>query len=158
MRCRSSFRRGDDSSRRISLHRSALRIQLRKDTLRRGVVLAIGGKGPNDIGARSFQGGADGTDRKKGERDLVPKICEEIFQELVFIDTNRIFDEALSIALETGSRAADSFYIASVKVEGAILISNDKFQIESAKRSGIEAYSLLQDKEIIEKRLGDIES
>jgi hypothetical protein len=30
-------------------------------------------------------------------------------------DTNRIFDEALSIALETGSRAADSFYKSSSK-------------------------------------------
>jgi uncharacterized protein len=71
--------------------------------------------------------------------------------------TSGIFDEALSIALETGSRAADSFYIAAAKVEKAILISNDRFRIESAKKTGIEVYNLLQDKELIKKRLLEIE-
>lgn len=69
-----------------------------------------------------------------------------------------IFDEALFVALETGSRAADSFYIAAAKIEDAILISNDGFQIESAKKSGIEAYNLLLDKGLIKKRLTKIES
>jgi len=95
---------------------------------------------------------------RRVKRDLAPKISEEIFRELVFIRTSGIFDEALSIALETGSRAADSFYIAAARVERAILISNDRFQVESAKESGIEVYNLLQDKELIEKRLLEIES
>jgi predicted nucleic acid-binding protein len=87
------------------------------------------------------------------KRDLAPKICEEIFQELDFIGTSAIFEEALSIALETGSRAADSFYIAAAVAKEAILISNDRFQIESAKKVGIEVYSLLQDQELLKKRL-----
>ncbi|MCX6669570.1 MAG: type II toxin-antitoxin system VapC family toxin [Methanothrix sp.] len=95
---------------------------------------------------------------RRVKRDLAPKISEEIFRELVFIRTSWIFDEALSIALETGSRAADSFYLAAARVERAILISNDRFQVESGKESGIEAYNLLQDKELIEKRLHEIES
>ena len=69
-----------------------------------------------------------------------------------------IFNEALSIALETGSRAADSSYKAAAKVEEAILIFNDRFQIENAKKSGIEVYYLLQDEEPIKKRLFEIES
>jgi uncharacterized protein len=69
--------------------------------------------------------------------------------------TSRIFEEALSIAQETGSRAADSFYIACAEAEKAILVSNDKHQIESAKKSGIEVYYLLQDKELVKKRLLD---
>jgi predicted nucleic acid-binding protein len=68
------------------------------------------------------------------KKDLAPKICEEIFRELVFINPPHDFNEALSIARETGSRAAESFYIAAAKVEEAILISNDKFQIENAKK------------------------
>ncbi len=95
---------------------------------------------------------------RRVKKELAPKICEEIFQELVFINTNRIFDEALFVALETGSRAADSFYIATAKVEKAILVSNDKFQMDGAKKSGIEVYYLLQDEALIKKRLLETES
>jgi predicted nucleic acid-binding protein len=94
---------------------------------------------------------------RRVKKDLAPKICEEIFQELVFLKTSTIFDDALSISLETGSRAADSFYIAAARLEDSILISNDKFQIESAKRSGIEVYNLLQDKESLKKYLIEID-
>lgn len=62
--------------------------------------------------------------RTSKERAL--KICEEIFSGLVFIETSKIHDEAFSIALETGSRASDAFYIASAIQGRAILISNDK--------------------------------
>lgn len=63
-------------------------------------------------------------------RDCAVYMSENVMIQVVYEggvfkplqDTNRIFDEALSIALETGSRAADSFYIAAVKVEVAILI------------------------------------
>jgi predicted nucleic acid-binding protein len=90
---------------------------------------------------------------RRVKKDLAPKICEEIFQELDFIGTSEIFDKALSIALETGSRAADSFYIAAAEVKEAILISNDRLQIENAKKAGIEVYSLLQDQELLKKLL-----
>lgn len=70
---------------------------------------------------------------RRVKRDQAVKICGEIFKELAFVNNNRIFDEA-------------------------ILISNDGFQIESAKRLGIEVYNLLQDKELIKKRLTEIES
>lgn len=95
---------------------------------------------------------------RRVKKDQAVKICEQIFQERAFINTHMIFDEALFVALETGSRAADSFYIAAAKIEDAILISNDGFQIESAKKSGIEAYNLLLDKGLIKKRLTKIES
>lgn len=94
---------------------------------------------------------------RRVKKDLAPKICEEIFQELLFIRTSAIFDDALSISLETGSRAADSFYIAAARLEDSMLISNDRFQIESAKRSGIEVYNLLRDKECLKKLLLEID-
>jgi predicted nucleic acid-binding protein len=89
------------------------------------------------------------------KKEQAPKICEEIFADLIFVSTSRIFEEALSIARETGSRAADSFYIACAKSEEAILISNDKYQIESAKKSGIEVYNLLIEQGLVKKRLDD---
>jgi hypothetical protein len=39
----------------------------------------------------------------------------------------------------------------------ARLTSNDRFQIESAKKSGIEVYYLLHDKDLVKKRLLEIE-
>ncbi len=90
------------------------------------------------------------------KKDLAPKICDEIFQELDFVSFSNLFDAAFDIALKTGSRAIDSFYIATAKVKDAILISNDKFQVGSAKESGIEVYNLLQDQEQISKRLEEI--
>ena len=62
------------------------------------------------------------------KKELAPKICEEIFAELVFVNISRIFEEALS---------------------------NDKHQIESAKKSGIEVYNLLHDQDLVKKRLID---
>jgi len=93
---------------------------------------------------------------RRVQRSKATKICEEIFAGLIFIDTYRIFGEALSIALETGSRASDSFYIASAKNKKAILVSNDRYQIESARKSGIEVYNLLHDQELVKKRLLEI--
>ena len=90
------------------------------------------------------------------KKDLAPKICDEIFQELDFVGFSDLFDASFDIALKTGSRSIDSFYIATAKVKGAILISNDKFQVGSAKESGIEVYILLQDQEQIRKSLEEI--
>lgn len=38
-----------------------------------------------------------------------------------------------------------------------MLISNDRFQIESAKKSGIEVYNLLRDEECLKKLLLEID-
>lgn len=90
---------------------------------------------------------------RRTSKDKASGICDEIFAELIFIETSKIYDEALSIALETGSRASDSFYIASAMPDRSILISNDKYQVKSADKSGIEAYNLLYDEELVKNRL-----
>ncbi|MGB7545760.1 MAG: type II toxin-antitoxin system VapC family toxin [Methanothrix sp.] len=93
---------------------------------------------------------------RRVRKDKAEMICQEIFAELVFIDTPRIFEEALSIALETGSRASDSFYIACARMQKAILVSNDKYQIENARKSGIEVYNLLHEQKLVKGRLLEI--
>ncbi len=93
---------------------------------------------------------------RRVQKEKAVKICQEIFAELIFVDTSRIFEEALSIAMETGSRASDSFYIACARVQKAILVSNDKYQIESARKSGIEVYNLLHDQKLVKGRLLEI--
>lgn len=95
---------------------------------------------------------------RRTKKDLAPKICEEIFQGLIFINDPGLGSLAFAVALETGSRAADSFYIAATRAENAILISNDRYQVDSAQKFGIEVYNLLQDQGRIEERLINISS
>jgi predicted nucleic acid-binding protein len=83
-------------------------------------------------------------------------ITEDLFKELNFISTAKLFDEALSIAFKTGSRAIDSFYIATAGLENSLLISNDKYQVESARKYGIEVYNLLHDFDDLRRRLDNI--
>jgi len=93
---------------------------------------------------------------RRVQKEKAAKICEEVFAGMVFVETSRIFEEALSIALETGSRASDSFYIACARIQKSLLVSNDKYQIDSARRSGIEVYNLLHDQELVKGRLFEI--
>ncbi|WP_297477060.1 type II toxin-antitoxin system VapC family toxin [Thermococcus sp.] len=65
--------------------------------------------------------------------------AEETFKQLNFVALSDIFELAFLIAIETGCRAADSFYIAAAKTTGSILVSSDRAQVESAKKFGINA-------------------
>jgi len=49
---------------------------------------------------------------------------------------------AKDIALKTGSRAADSYYIAVARLTDALLVTSDRPQAVSARRAGVEAYYL----------------
>ena len=71
----------------------------------------------------------------------------------ILIVEPEIYGIAFSIAFETGSRAIDSFYIAASKIKNAILVSNDKIQVESARKFGVEAYYLLEEFEKVKKRI-----
>jgi uncharacterized protein len=90
---------------------------------------------------------------RRMKRDDAPPVLEDIFRELSFIDASELFDIAISVALQTGCRAADSLYISAARLKGAVLASNDRFQVDSARRYGIEAYSLLQDRDALKVRL-----
>jgi len=86
-------------------------------------------------------------------REEALTLAEEVLGEMNFIGAPELFEAAFSIALETGSRAIASFYIAAAKLEDAMLISNDRFQVDSAKKFGIEVYYLIEELEQIERRL-----
>jgi hypothetical protein len=80
-------------------------------------------------------------------------LAEEIFSNINFIEASELFDMAYSVAVLTGSRAIDSFYVAAAKLEEAFLVSNDKHQVESARRSGVEVYYLLDEFEEVRERI-----
>jgi predicted nucleic acid-binding protein len=60
---------------------------------------------------------------------------------------------AFSIAHNTGCRAIDSYFIALAKLTDSILISNDRIQVNNAKKAEIEAYYLLEEFDEIKAHL-----
>jgi len=56
-----------------------------------------------------------------------------------------IHDKAAEVALLTGCRAVDAYYIAAAKHVNAVLITNDKVMGNNALKTGIEAYYLPND-------------
>jgi len=72
-------------------------------------------------------------------------LYEEIIERIEVVKIESLKEIAFSIAFETGCRAVDSFYVAVAKMKCLILISNDKVQVESAKKYGVEAYYLIED-------------
>jgi len=92
---------------------------------------------------------------RRKNKDIALTVAEKFFSEINFIDNSEIYNVAFLIAFETGSRAIDSFYIAASKIKNAILVSNDKIQVESAKKFGVEAYYLLEEFEKVKKRISN---
>ncbi len=87
------------------------------------------------------------------EKDEATILYESIVKRLEFVKTKDLDGIAFSIAFETGSRAIDSFYIAASKIKNAILVSNDKIQVESARKFGVEAYYLLDEFEKVKEMI-----
>ena len=92
---------------------------------------------------------------RRKNKDIALTVAEKFFSEINFIDNSEIYNVAFLIAFETGSRAIDSFYIAASKIKNAILVSNDKIQVESARKFGVEAYYLLEEFEKVKKRINN---
>jgi len=87
-------------------------------------------------------------------REIMEQLIEEVLTRInLCLD---IDDEAYRVALVTGSRAADAYYIACAHRTKSILFSNDRVQVLSARRYGIEAYYLLEDRDRAFSRLDNV--
>ena len=80
-------------------------------------------------------------------------LFDSVITRLKFVRTNELEDLAFSVALATGSRAIDSFFIAASHLKTAFLISNDKLQVKSAHKFGVDVYYLLDEFEKVKERL-----
>jgi len=90
---------------------------------------------------------------RRMEKDEATILYESIIEKLEFIKTKDLEGISFSIAFETGSRAIDTFYIAVTKIVSAHLVSNDKIQVESARKFGVEAYYLLEEFEKVKEKI-----
>jgi len=61
------------------------------------------------------------------------------------IPEESIYEEAIRIARETGSRAADAYYIAVALTINGALLTNDRRQGQNARKAGVKAYYLIEE-------------
>ncbi|MDI9643296.1 MAG: type II toxin-antitoxin system VapC family toxin, partial [Archaeoglobales archaeon] len=92
---------------------------------------------------RVFRVELTGALARRFDKSDVSNFIEEIMSKVVLIDNP---DEiAYQIALNTGCRAIDAYFIATAKLTNSILITNDRIMAENAKKYGIEAYYLIDE-------------
>ena len=79
--------------------------------------------------------------------EQVLEIVGIVLRHVNVIGEKLIHDKAAEIALLTGCRAVDAYYIATAKHVNAILITNDKAMKYNALKAGVKAYYLLNDED-----------
>ena len=91
--------------------------------------------------------------RKFNKKDALSFI-KEIEKKIKIIKNPNIL--AFQVALNTGCRAIDAYFIATAKLTNSILITNDKVMINNAKKFKIEAYYLIEDFERVANKIKDL--
>ncbi len=76
---------------------------------------------------------------------IVREAIGRLEQEIIIIGDDLYLRESIEVALKTGSRGADSYYIGLAKILNAVLITSDRVQALNAKRAGIQAYYALEE-------------
>ena len=80
-------------------------------------------------------------------------LYELIIENVEIAEMGKLGEISFEIALQTGCRAIDSFYIAVSHSTNSILVSNDKFQVENARKYGVKSFYLLKEFDHLEKYL-----
>ncbi len=84
-----------------------------------------------------------GTLSRKFGKDDVLSFINDVMSKIKLIENPN--ELAFQIALNTGCRAIDSYFIATAKVTDSVLITNDKIMAKNAKKAKIEAYYLIEE-------------
>ncbi len=71
------------------------------------------------------------------EHKKAMSLYELIVERVEIVETPQLREVSFEVALKTGCRAIDSFYISVAHARDAILVSKDRFQVESALKYGI---------------------
>ena len=80
---------------------------------------------------------------RKLPENRVKLIVEDILEDVKLIPN--LNDLAFEVAIKTGSRAADAYFIATARLTNSILVTNDKIMVKNAKKAGVEAYYLIEE-------------
>ncbi len=91
---------------------------------------------------------------RKLPENRVKLIVEDILEDVKLIPNPD--DLAFEVAIKTGSRAADAYFIATAKLTNSILVTNDRIMVKNAKKAGIDAYYLIEEFDKAVERLKKI--
>lgn len=80
----------------------------------------------------------------------------QVTKNINFIDESAIFEIARELSLEVHPRAIDAYFIATAKLIDSILISNDKTMVNNSRKTGIEAYYLIEEHDSVVERLREL--
>ena len=89
---------------------------------------------------------------RRRPREVSKKIYDEIMQRVIIVDDIE-YDTLFEIALTTGCRAIDAYYIAVAYEVSDVLVSSDKVMVDNARKHGVEAYYLPTEFEKVMKKL-----
>ena len=97
-----------------------------------------------------------GTLSRRFRKDDVLSFVDEVMAKVRLVENPN--ELAFQVAVNTGCRAIDAYFIATAKVTNSILITNDKVMAKNAKKYGIEAYYLIEEFNKALNRIKDIKS
>ena len=89
-------------------------------------------------------------------RPRAAELAREVLEHVNIVEEAELRSDAVEIALSTGCRAVDSYYIATAGLLDAALVTSDRVQAANARKAGVEAYYLLSDADYaaLAERLG----
>jgi len=79
------------------------------------------------------------------DRGHVKEVVAGVLDYVNIINEDLLHSLAAALALETGCRAVDAYYIAAAVREGSILVTNDRVMKLNARKAGVEAYYLIEE-------------
>ncbi|BAA79232.2 hypothetical protein APE_0279.1 [Aeropyrum pernix K1] len=87
-------------------------------------------------------------------RYLAPSIVERVLDafssKVILVGDEAYFRIAVEIALATGSRGADSYYLGLAKTLNLPVATSDKVQAQNARKAGIKSFYILSNNELEE--------
>jgi len=90
---------------------------------------------------------------RKMNPQKVMRLVNEVISYVNIIEEPVIHSLAAKIALDTGCRAIDAYYIATAIYSNAILVTNDKTMKNNAAKVGIETYYLLEEHNLLIEKI-----
>jgi len=84
-----------------------------------------------------------GTLARRFKKEDVLNFIDEVLTKITLIPNPE--ELAFQVALNTGCRAIDAYFIATAKFTNSILITNDKVMANNAKKYGTECYYLIEE-------------
>ncbi|GBF09934.1 hypothetical protein apy_16590 [Aeropyrum pernix] len=80
----------------------------------------------------------------------VKRIVDALSSDVVLVGDEAYFKISVEIALTTGSRGADSYYLGLAKIHNLPLATSDKIQAQNARKAGIRSFYILNNNELEE--------